>query len=98
MNTRKCSICSAFKAMEYSFQKFGSEINNTYLPENVRKLLIIKDINTGSGRLKQLKQCPECKTYHLYETNYEYLAFGSEDEEFLTRLTKEEALAILASK
>lgn len=95
MKRNKCSICSAFKAKEYSFQRFGSEINNTYLPENVQKLVTIKDINTGSGRLKQLKQCPECKTYYLYETDYEYFAFGSEDEEFLTRLINKEALKIL---
>jgi len=92
-----CSICSDFKNKETSFQKYGSEDNNTYLPENAKKLIIIKDFKLNSDRLKQLKQCPECKKYYLYETDYEYFAFGSEDEEFLTRLTEREASKILNS-
>ncbi len=65
------------------------------MPENAKKLIVIKDFKPNSDRLKQLKQCPECKTYYLYETDYEFLAFGSEDEEFLTRLTENEALELL---
>lgn len=94
MNT-KCSICSEFKDKEYAYQKYDSDYN-TYLPENAKKLVIIKDFKPNSSRLKQLKQCPECKTYYLYETDYEYFAFGSEDEEFLSRLTEVEALEILS--
>jgi len=93
----KCSICSDFKEKETSFQKFGSENNNTYLPENAKKLIIIKDFKLNSDRLKQLKQCPECKRYYLYETDYEYFAFGSEDEEFLLLLSENEALKLLKS-
>lgn len=93
-----CSICSNFKDIERSFQKYGSEINNTELPENARNLVLVKDLKPGSSRLKQILQCPECKMYYLYETDYEYLAFGSEDEEFLKRLTLDEALEILNSK
>ncbi|HNT29568.1 MAG TPA: hypothetical protein PKL83_01300 [bacterium] len=92
---KTCSICSDFQDKEYSFQKYGSDVNNTYLPANAKKLVMIKNIKPGSNRLKQLKQCPECKTYYLYETDYEYFALGSEDEEFLTRLTEEEALEIV---
>ena len=91
----KCGICSDFKEKEMSFKKYGSENNNICLPKNAKKLIIIKDFKQGSSRLKQLKQCPECKKYYLYETDYEYFAFGSEDEEFLTRLTEDEALKIL---
>ncbi len=92
----KCSICSGLKDKEYAFSKYGSDINNGYLPEISKKLILVKDLkNSSSGRLKQLKQCPECRTYYLYETDYEYFAFGSEDEEFLTRLTEKEALELL---
>lgn len=91
----KCSICSDFKDKDSAFQKFGSENNNTYLPGNAQNLILIKDLKPGSSRLKHLKQCPECKTYYLYETDYEYFAFGSEDEQFLTRLTETEAMDIL---
>jgi len=92
---KKCSICSDFNDKETSFQKYGSEDSNTYLPENTKYLITVKDFKPGSSRLSQLKHCPECKTYYLYETDYEYLAFGSEDEEFLTRLTNEEPLNLL---
>ena len=94
MNT-KCSICSEFKDKEYAYQKYGSG-DNTYLPDNAKKLIIIKDFRPNSNRLKQLKQCPECKTYYLYETDYEYFAFGSEDEECLSRLTEGKAFEILS--
>jgi len=42
-----------------------------------------------------LKQCAACGTYYLYETDYEYLVNGSEDEEVLTRLKEEEARELL---
>ncbi len=93
----KCSICSGLKDKEYAFQKYQSNYADSYLPESSHKLILVKDLKKNSGRLKQLKQCPECRTYYLYETDYEYFAFGSEDEEFLTRLTEEEALELLNS-
>ncbi|HQO39144.1 MAG TPA: hypothetical protein PK986_01630 [Spirochaetota bacterium] len=93
----KCRICGDFKDKESAFQKYGSEENDTCLPENANKLQLIKDLKPGSNRLKQLKQCPECKTYYLYETDYEYFAFGSEDEQVLTRLTGTEAMELLNS-
>jgi hypothetical protein len=93
----KCSICSDLKDKEYAFQKYGSDYNNSYLPESVNKLTIIKDYKPGSDRLMQLRQCPECRIYYLYETDYEYLAFGSEDEQFLTCLSEKEAFVLLQS-
>jgi len=91
----KCSICSDFKDIESAFQKFGSESNDTYLPENALKLILIKDFKPNSNRLMQLQQCPECKTYFLYKTDYEYFAFGSEDEQFLKRLSEKEAMELM---
>lgn len=38
-----------------------------------------------------MKQCPECGTSYLYETEYEFLLGGSEDTQKLKRLTTEEA-------
>ncbi len=88
--TNNCSLCSKLKDKEYSFQKFGGE-NNTYLPQEAAKLETIINLQPTSERKKLLQQCPECKTYFLYETDYEYLVNGTEDEEFLTRLTEKEA-------
>ena len=39
----------------------------------------------------------KCGTYYLYRTDYEYLVNGSEDEEYLTRLTEEQAAGYLTT-
>lgn len=88
---KKCGICSQLKDEEYSFYKGGQSEGNTSLPAAANKLKLIKDLSHPGSRLIQLKQCPECKTYYLYRTDYEFLVNGTEDEEFLTRLTDAEA-------
>jgi uncharacterized C2H2 Zn-finger protein len=61
------------------------------LPAAASQLIVVKDLRPGSSRMLQLKQCPQCGSYYLYRTDYEYLVNGSEDEEFLTRLTVQQA-------
>jgi hypothetical protein len=97
MSHQNCTICSSLKDQEESYYKNGQEENeNSQLPAAAYKLIVIYELpNSNSSRLKQVKQCPECKTHYFYRTDYEFLAGGSEDEEFLTRLTKEEALKYL---
>lgn len=90
-----CEICSQLAGEEYAFQKYGSE-NNTYLPAVSGRLILVKDFDPYSSRKKQLWQCPLCRTYYFYRTDYEYLVNGSEDEEFLTRLSPEQAAPYLA--
>jgi protein-arginine kinase activator protein McsA len=90
MKTKDCSICSQIADEETADQKHGDEENNTYLPVASHELKVIKDFTYGS-RQKQLKRCPECKTYYFYRTDYEFLIGGSEDEEYLNRLTDAEA-------
>lgn len=51
----------------------------------------LKDFEPYDSRKLHLQQCPECKTCYLYQTDYEYLVNGSEDEETLIRLTPAEA-------
>ncbi len=87
-----CSICSQLKDTEYAMQKYGSEEYNTYLPKEVWQLETIVNLNPGSSRECKLLQCPECKTYYLFDTDYEYLVNGTEDEQTLKRLTHDEAL------
>jgi len=53
--------------------------------------VVIYNGNTFGSRLRQLRQCPLCKTIYLYTTDYEYLVNGSEDEQTLTRLAPAEA-------
>ena len=91
----RCSICSRLADEEAAFQKYGWEEDNTYLPAAAGRLTVVKDFKPYSSRKLQLQQCPECSTYYLYQTDYEFLVNGSEDEEYLTRLSDEEAVEYL---
>ena len=87
---KNCSICSQLADKAYASQKEGWEKENTYLPKASKKLVVIKAYNKSySSRLRQLKQCPECQTYYYLRTEYEFLIGGSENEQYLNRLTEE---------
>lgn len=90
-----CTLCSSLLDEEYAFQKNGWPQNDTYLPAVSHHLNVLKDFRPYGSRKLQLRQCPECKTYYLYRTDYEFLVGGTEDEEFLTRLTEAEAVEYL---
>lgn len=92
---RQCNLCSQLDDEEYALQKYGWEEDNTYLPGAASQLALVKDLRPHGGRALHLKQCPQCGTYYLYRTDYEYLVNGTEDEEFLTRLTDEQAAEYL---
>ena len=92
---KQCKTCSSLKDQENAYQKYGWEQDSTYLPAAARQLLVIVDLRPYGSRKLQLQQCPECGTYYLYTTDYEYLVNGSEDEENLTRLTEEQAAEYL---
>ena len=91
----KCSICSQLGEWEYATQKFGWEENDTHLPAACGQLETVKNLKVDSSRSMILKRCPECGRYYLYESDYEYLAGGSEDSQQLTRLSEDEARSYL---
>ena len=92
---KQCGICSHLSDQEHATQKHGWEENNTHLPAAASQLELVRDLRPYGSRKLQLQQCPECGAYYLYRTDYEYLVNGSEDEEFLTRLTEEQAAEYL---
>jgi hypothetical protein len=94
---RPCSICSDLSNQEHAAQKWGWEEDNTYLPAAANQLITVRDFRPYGSRKLRLQQCPECGGYYLYQTDYEYLVNGSEDEETLTRLTQEQAVEYLSS-
>jgi hypothetical protein len=93
----RCATCSGLRDEEYAYQKYGWEEQNSYLPAAAGCLQLVRDLRPDGSRKLQLQQCPACGTYYLYRTDYEYLVNGSEDEEFLTRLTPEQAAEYLAA-
>ena len=94
--SRQCSICSQLADNESAYQKYGHAEDDTYLPAAANSLQVVRDFKPHSSRKLQLQQCPQCATYYLYRTDYEFLVNGSEDEEELTRLTDETAAMYLA--
>jgi hypothetical protein len=92
-----CEICSALPDEEYAFSKYGWPAEDTSLPGAASRLEVARDLDPHGGRRKEVRRCPACGRYYLYRTDYTFLAGGSEDEEFLTRLTDAEAQALLAA-
>lgn len=90
-----CPVCSTLSDEEYAYRKYGAEDGNTFLPAAADQLTIMRDFAPYSSRKLQLRQCPECATVYLYRSDYEYLVNGSEDEEFLTRLSADQAAEYL---
>jgi hypothetical protein len=87
----QCATCSSLHDEEYALQKYGWPDDNTYLPPAAAALVVVRDFRGSGSRELQLKRCPACGTHYLYRTDYEYLVNGTEDEEFLTRLTDAQA-------
>ena len=93
---KHCSICSQLKDSEYALQTHGRPEQDTFIPKIAAKFKHVREVKPGRRRYMALVKCQECATYYTYGTDYEYLATGSEDEQFLTRLTDEEAADYLA--
>ncbi|GAB4533592.1 MAG: hypothetical protein Fur0018_23030 [Anaerolineales bacterium] len=91
----RCSLCSQLADQEYALQKGGYEDEAAYLPAASNNLELVKDFKPGSSRALQLKRCRQCGTYYLYTSDYEFLVNGTEDEDFLKRLTDDEAAEYL---
>lgn len=85
-----CGTCSGLSEREHAEQKFGSD-SNTYLPAAFSRLSDVFDYEPCSSRKRILKQCPECGAFFLYRTDYVYLVNGSEDDEYLMRLSRQES-------
>lgn len=90
-----CPTCFTLLDEHYAMQKYGWPQDDTHLPAAAGQLKVVKDFRPYDSRKLQLWQCPTCGTYYLYTTDYEFLVNGSEDEEFLTRLTEAQAAEYL---
>jgi hypothetical protein len=93
-----CSICSQLADYEWARQKYGREEEDTFLPDAANSFKLVKDLKPNRSRRLELHQCPQCQTYYLYKTDYEFLATGSEDDQTLTRLTDEQAATYLGTE
>jgi hypothetical protein len=91
-----CGTCGSLRDRETGYQKYGWEQDDVYLPDAASRLKVLKDFKPHSSRKLQLQQCPACGTYYLFESDYEFLVNGSEDEQTLKRLSDEQAAEYLA--
>ena len=90
-----CALCGSLADREEGFHKEGATDGNFSLPRAFDHLLLVQDQTGVSSRRRQLKRCPSCDTHYWYWTDYEFLAGGSEEEEFLVRLRPEQVDAYL---
>jgi len=91
----QCRICLSLADQESAFQKYGHADDDTYLPAASHDLIVVKDFELHGSRRLQLRRCPQCGTYYRYQTDYTFLVNGTEDEEYLTRLTEAQAAEYL---
>lgn len=87
---KDCKICTELRDEERAMQKAGREDEDTHLPAAAWQLKDIRELKPGATRSPVLKQCPECGTSYVYKETYEFLVYGSEDEQRLTRLKNDE--------
>ena len=82
-----CSICSQLRDRDSAVEHVHGDKDDSQLPEAANRLVVVREIRSSL----RLKQCPECGTYYLYRSIYEFLIGfgGSYDEYFLWRLTDE---------
>jgi hypothetical protein len=80
-----CEICRRLDEEETSFVKRGREDEATHLPPEAARLLPLVEGQAS------IRRCPICRTVYNYQTCYEFLIGGSEDEEKLRRLTPDQA-------
>ena len=92
----QCDVCSSLSESEYGYSKYGWPDRAINLPDAFGSLVMVKDLlPLGGDRKLLLYRCPGCGAWFLYRSDYEYLTNGTEDEEFLTRLSEEEAAEYL---
>ena len=92
-----CGLCGELADEEYASQKYGWPEHDTALPAAAHRLEVVRDLQPFDSRELQLRRCPQCGTYFLYRTDYEYLVNGTEDEQRLSRLTPAQAAPYLVS-
>ncbi len=89
-----CEVCRGLKPVQTSLYKYGRDEYDTPLPPAARRLQEVV-VEGREGESRSPRFCQLCGTIYSYETRYEYLVNGSEDEEELRRLTDAEARAWL---
>ncbi|MCI0489227.1 MAG: hypothetical protein L0229_21760 [Blastocatellia bacterium] len=91
-----CEICSKLAEVETSFYKYGHEEETRTLPEEASRLEKVDDPDYKDPVWHYVRRCPICGVCYRYDYSYEYLVYGSEDEEELRRLTPTQARRYLS--
>ena len=93
----RCGTCGELGDYHYALQKHGREDEDTFLPAAAGRLRSVCEIDPDKRPNQTVEQCPDCGAWFLYKSSYEYLATGSEDEQTLSRLSAEQARALIDS-
>ncbi len=95
-----CELCSRLGDLETSFSRCGHEDEATAMPPEAYRMVELKPVklNEIPTRIRgtyTFKRCPVCGTFYRYKSTYEYLVYGSEDEEEQVRCPAVFALRFL---
>ena len=88
------TACSRCRALPASCSAFYCRDEAHPLPA-AAYAMISDDLRSSGSRVHETVACPTCGTRYRYDTDYEYLVNGTEDEEFLNRLAVDELIAEL---
>lgn len=86
-----CSVCGSLQDYHRAMQKGGHESQDTHLPAASGKLVTVKEVRPDHNGSSFVQQCAECDAWFLYKTTYEFLVYGSEDEQQLYRISAQQA-------
>ena len=94
----QCSVCSVLGDFQYGFQKGGRDEDNSFIHPISDKLEEIEDRGSSGSREHKILRCPQCGTWYQYDTDYEFLVNGTEDEQTLRRMAPAEVYSRYGKK
>ena len=89
----KCSVCSEWKNEMHEDHSTTSMVTDDRFPETTDQLILIK--GSRSGNPPEIRRCPSCGTYYKIINIYEWTTIGDDDDDYMTRLTPNEAILLL---
>ena len=91
-----CAVCGELGDREYGARKGGWPEESTFIPGAIDRLIEVQDLGSDGSRLHKLLRCPSCGDHFRYDTDYEFIVPGTEDNQVLSRLDEQQTAALQA--
>ena len=83
----QCQICREIPERAHAYSKYGHDDDIAEWPAAIDELVLFNHENVQNSDRHQIRRCPLCAVFYVYDYEYEYLTNGSEDSYELRRLT-----------